>query len=92
MLSVLLTWVLIGLVIASVGSRIADASGADLLRDMGFGAAGAIAGGIALMCVEMSAASALRPVGVVASLVGSIFALFGFRALAMARRRSQSGS
>jgi uncharacterized membrane protein YeaQ/YmgE (transglycosylase-associated protein family) len=84
MLSVLLAWVLTGLVTASIGSKILDSTGASLLDDLGAGAAGAAAGGIVLACVQMSMDNALRPTGLAASLVGSIGAVVGLRLL---RRR-----
>jgi uncharacterized membrane protein YeaQ/YmgE (transglycosylase-associated protein family) len=87
LLSVLLTWVLIGLVMASIGSRIVDATGACLLQDLGVGAAGATCGGIVLMCLEMSSANSMRPIGFAASLFGAIAAFVGWHVLVSARSR-----
>ena len=86
MLSVLVAWVLIGLVVASIGNRIVDATGGTLLRDMGIGATGAACGGaVLLMGLGGSTSSALAPVGLAASLLGALGAFVVWR-VAMARR------
>jgi uncharacterized membrane protein YeaQ/YmgE (transglycosylase-associated protein family) len=85
MLSVLIAWTLIGFVVASLGGKVFDATGAGLFRDLWLGAAGSLSGGVAFILVEMSNANSLRPVGLAASLVGAVVALAGGRAL-IARR------
>jgi uncharacterized membrane protein YeaQ/YmgE (transglycosylase-associated protein family) len=86
MLSMPIAWVLIGLVAASIGSRLVDPTGASLLRDLILGAVGAVCGGMVLKSFEISTEDSLRPLELIAPLLGATATFAGWRLFALRRR------